>query len=113
MGKYFDSKEQAQTFREIAKSLINDGAVQVGLTGSRAEGKQHDEGHNGDVDIIATYIDPYYQKLDKLFLHDCNLPDGTQIPPKFEVHIAPYHAEGMGIVRSMKQKAIWWFKQEN
>ena len=113
MGRYFDDNKQASTFKAIAKGLISMGAVKVGLTGSRAEGKQYDEGHKGDVDIIALFVDSYCRTFTNFVLHDCKLPDGTLIPPNFEVMIAPYHSIGGEVSKSMKEKAVWLFSEVN
>jgi hypothetical protein len=111
--KYFDSDEQQNTFVAIGKGLIEMGAVKVGLSGSRAAGKQHEQ---SDVDIIALLIDSYCRKLgyeDKFIFQDCELPNGTYVPKNFQVVLAPYHSEGGKIAESMKAKAIWLFTQQD
>jgi len=109
--KYFDSDEQQNTFVAIGKGLIEMGALKVGLTGSRAERKQHAQ---SDVDIIALLIDSFCRKLGlegKFIFQDCELPNGTYVPKNFQVVLAPYHSEGGKVAESMKVKAIWLFTQ--
>jgi hypothetical protein len=113
MGRYFDNDDQATSFAAIAESLMRSGAVKVGLTGSRADGTQHDEGHKGDVDIIALFLDNHCRTFTKPVLSDTELPDGTVIPPNFEVIVCPYHSVGGEVAKSMKEKAVWFFSVES
>lgn len=109
--RYFDTDEQQNTFMDIGKGLIEMGAVKVGLSGSRAEGKQHEK---SDVDMIALFVDSDCRKLayeGKYILQDCVLPNGTRVPKNFQIVLAPLSSKGGVVAESMKAKAVWFFAQ--
>jgi len=110
MGRYFDNKEQARDFRNIAFSFLEDGAQKVGLSGSRAEGKQNEPGKKGDFDIVVVYPAGHAKETFNTSKWTILDPRGEFLPERFEAFIVPTENGDEGS-QSLKEKAKWWYKK--